>query len=48
MSRDELLERIIEICTRVQQSAQGIADHLGEYTPENAAEDILDLIPVDR
>lgn len=45
MTKAEFIERILPIVERVQESAQGIADWLGECTPEEAAKDIADAVP---
>ena len=45
MKRKEFIEQAQAIIERVQESAQGIADWLGEATPEDAAEEIADIIP---
>lgn len=45
MSREEFISQVVNIVERVQQSAQGILDHLGEASPEDAAKEIADLVP---
>lgn len=45
MTRARFIEQIQPIIERVQESQAGIADWLGEMTPEDAAEDIADLVP---
>ncbi len=45
MTRAEFIKRIQPIIERVQESTQGIADWLGEATPEDAAKEIADLVP---
>lgn len=45
MSKSEFIEQVQSIVERVQQSAQGIADWLGEASPEDAAQEIASLLP---
>jgi hypothetical protein len=45
MTKAEFAERILPIIERVQGSAQGIADWMGECSPEDAASDIADMVP---
>jgi len=45
MTKAEFVERILPIIERVQESAQGVADWLGECSPEEAAGEIADLVP---
>jgi hypothetical protein len=45
MTKAEFVERIQPIIERVQESTQGIADWLGEATPEDAAKEIADIVP---
>lgn len=45
MTKAEFVERILPIIERVQESAQGIADWMGEASPEDAAGEIADMVP---
>lgn len=45
MKRKDFIEQVQAIVERVQESTQGIADWLGEATPEDAAKEIADLVP---
>jgi hypothetical protein len=45
MTRAQFIEQVRPIIERVQESAQGIADWMGEMSPEEAAKDIADLMP---
>ena len=45
MKRAEFIEQVQAIVERVQESAQGILDSLGEASPKDAAKDIADLVP---
>ncbi len=45
MTKSQFIEQIQPIIERVQESATGIADWLGEATPEDAAKEIADLVP---
>ena len=45
MTRAEFIKQIQPIIERVQESAQGIADWLGEETPEDAAKEIASIVP---
>jgi hypothetical protein len=45
MTKAEFIERILPTIERVQESAQGIADWLGECSPEDAASEIADMVP---
>jgi hypothetical protein len=45
MTKVQFIEQIQPIIERVQESTQGIADWLGEETPEDAAKEIANLVP---
>jgi len=45
MDRAKFIEEVTAIVERVQQSAQGIGDWMGEALPEDAAKDIANLLP---
>ena len=45
MTREQFIEQILPIIERVSESAQGIADWLGEASPEDAAKEIADIVP---
>jgi hypothetical protein len=45
MTRTSFIEHVREIVGRVQESAMGIGDWMGEASPEDAAEEIADLVP---
>lgn len=45
MRKSDFIQQVQAIVERVQESAMGIADWLGEATPEDAAKEIADLVP---
>lgn len=45
MIRADFIEQVQSIVERVHESALGIADWLGEVSPEDAAKEIADLVP---
>lgn len=46
MMRESFILEVQAIVERVKQCAHGVGDHLGELTPEQAAEKIANLVPI--